>query len=406
MRPGTITSGQEDAAAATGNISPIRRPGVWPPGFVATEADREALLLLSHLEGIRPGDLHALAWREGSAAACLAAVSAGAAGTPADRGIAASADLRAIRSVLRRGGGRAVTPFDREYPERLLDLPDPPACLFVRGRPLVVSGDSAPAVAMVGARASSAYGREVSGEIAAGVASAGVVVVSGAARGIDGAAHRGALRAGGPTVAVLGSGIDVAYPRGNRRLIEDIAAAGTVISEYPPGIPPRQWRFPARNRIVAALARAVLVVEGAPRSGSLITVDFATDLGRDVMAVPGPVTSPLSAVPHELIRDGAALIRSAGDVLAVLELEPSGEGPRTVLDGAPGGSPEEQRVLDAIAGGPTTADAAARAAGLAPARTLAVLVSLELRGLVRAAGGRYERAVGTERPSAAAPAGG
>ncbi|HEX2031256.1 MAG TPA: DNA-processing protein DprA [Actinomycetota bacterium] len=395
------------AAPAAEVAAPIRRPGAWPPAFVASQADRDALVVLAHLEGMPPAELHSLAWREGAASACLAAVTRGASATPGDRRIAAAVDPGAVRSALARIGARVVTPADPEYPERLLHLPDPPACLFVRGRRLAVGGESGPAVGIVGARASSAYGREVAAEIAAGVASAGVAVVSGAARGIDGCAHRGALRAGGPTVAVLGSGIDVAYPRANRRLIEEIAAAGTVISEYPPGMPPHQRRFPARNRIVAALARAVLVVEGAPKSGSLITVEFATDLGRDVMAVPGPVTSPLSIVPHELIRDGAALIRSADDVLAVLGLPPE-PGRRALGSGPPAAdaSPDERRLLEAIAGGPTTADAAARTAGLDPARTLAALVSLELSGAIRAVGGRYERAGRGHGPVPDAPEGG
>ncbi|MGH2723303.1 MAG: DNA-processing protein DprA [Actinomycetota bacterium] len=240
---------------------------------------------------------------------------------PVGPGGAGGIDVRRVSQALRRAGARLAVPGDGEYPERLLDLPDPPACLFLRGRPPPGAGGRPEvAVAVVGARACSPYGREVAEGIGAGVAAAGVAVVSGAAIGIDGAAHRGALRVGGPTVAVLGSGIDTAYPQRHRGLIDRIAEAGSVLSEYPPGVKPEPRRFPARNRIVAGLARAVVVVEGAPGSGSLITAEFAQDLGRDVLAVPGPVTSPLSQAPHELIRDGGTLVRGAEDVLAWLDL--------------------------------------------------------------------------------------
>jgi DNA processing protein len=288
-----------------------------------------------------------------------------------------------------------AAPGDGDYPPALLELTDPPMCLFVRG----ALPNPRPAVAMVGARRCTPYGREAAETIAAGLGAAGVTVVSGAAVGIDAAGHRGALRAGGPTVAVLGSGIDVDYPPRNAGLIERIATAGAVVSEYPPGIEARPHRFPARNRLVAALAQGVIVVEGAPGSGSLITVEFALDLGRDVMAVPGAITGPLSDVPHALIRDGAALIRGAGDVLETLGLAParSPSSPKGVphpdREPAPTGLTEdERRFLELVPGTPATLDAVARSAGVDPARALRVLGALELRGLVTVDGGRYRRA--------------
>ncbi|HJV05661.1 MAG TPA: DNA-processing protein DprA, partial [Actinomycetota bacterium] len=303
-------------------VSPERafeggRPGEWPAGFAASQEDRDAILVLSHLESLTPRDLRRVAREEGTAVRCLAAIRSGAVGTEGDRDTVRRVDISSVRAALGSARARVACPGDPEYPPAVLDLVDPPACLFLRGRPL----PTGPAIAVVGARLCSPYGLEMTSAIASGVAAAGVVAVSGAALGIDAAAHRGALRVDGHTVAVLGSGVDVPHPRSNRRLIEDIARVGTVVSEYPPGTPPAPRRFPARNRIIAALSRAVVVVEGAAGSGSLLTADFAVDLHRDVMAVPGPVTSPLSEAPHALIRDGAALVRSPEDVLAPLGLE-------------------------------------------------------------------------------------
>ncbi|MGH2738610.1 MAG: DNA-processing protein DprA, partial [Actinomycetota bacterium] len=325
---------------------------------------------------------------------CLRAVAAGAArgASARDRAVAERVEPGSIRAGLAGCGARMAAPGDQDYPPGLLDLTDPPMCLFVRGtlpRPR-------PAVAMVGARRCTPYGREAAETIAAGLGAAGVTVVSGVAVGIDAAGHRGALRAGGPTVAVLGSGIDVAYPPRNAGLIEEVVGAGAVVSEYPPGIEARPHRFPARNRLVAALAQGVIVVEGAPGSGSLISVEFALDLGRDVMAVPGAITGPLSDVPHALIRDGAALIRGAGDVLETLGLA-TASSPKGVPDPdrepAPTGLTEdERRFLELVPGTPAILDAVARSAGVDPARALRVLGALELRGLVIVDGGRYRRA--------------
>jgi DNA processing protein len=365
--------------------APVALPGAWPAEFVRTGRDRDAVLVLSHLESLTPRELHRLAVREGSADRCLAAVRAGGAGTDGDREAARTVDVRAVRDALAGCGGRTVFPGDDEYPGDLLDLTDPPACVFLRGRPIREGA----AVAVVGARLCSPYGLELASTLAGGIAAVGVTVVSGAALGIDAAAHRAALRADGDTIAVLGSGIDIPYPRRNRRLLDTIAEVGTVISEYPPGIRPVPRRFPARNRIVAALGRAVLVVEGATGSGSILTAEFAADLGREVLAVPGPVTSPLSDAPHALIRDGATLVRATEDVLAILGIDGEGGGEAGVV---PGLSEEERRVLGAVTGTGLTLESVAARAGVPPTVAMEALAELELRALVRAAGGRYERA--------------
>lgn len=381
-------------AAPARSVTGPSPPGVWPADFVAGPADRDAVLIMAHLEGITPADLHALAWKEGTARACLRAVRAGAAraASARDRAVAESVEPASVRATLAGCGARLVVPGEDDYPPGFLTLTDPPMCIFVRG----TLPAPRPAVAMVGARRCTPYGREAAETIASGLGTAGVTVVSGAAVGIDAAGHRGALRAGGPTVAVLGSGIDVAYPPRNAGLIARIARAGAVVSEYPPGVKALPHRFPARNRLVAALGQGVIVVEGAPGSGSLITVEFALDIGRDVMAVPGAITGLLSDVPHALIRDGAALIRGAGDVLEVLGLAPAGtpkRGPNLDLEPSLAGLTEdERRFLELFPGSLVTLDAVATSAGVDPARALRVLGALELKGLVTGEGGRYRRA--------------
>jgi DNA processing protein len=386
-------------------------PRGWPEGFVSEPADREALLLLAHLDGLTPRRLHSLAWHVGSARGCLAAVRAGGTGSASDRAQSAEIVPDRVRAALVRCGARHVFPGDDDYPMGLLDLPDPPASLFVRGKSLLTLG---PTLAMVGARRCSQYGREVAEMIGRGVAAAAVTVVSGAALGIDAASHKGALSVGSglasedrrrgpgfpafPTLAVLGSGIDRPHPQRNRALIEEIAAVGAVVSEYPPGVPALPWRFPARNRLVAALSRAVVVVEGAAGSGSMITAEFALEMGRDVLAVPGAVTSPLAAVPHQLLREGACLVRGAQDVLEVLGLEPVapplGDAAGWADDSLPSA---ERRALEEVTGSPVTVDAVAAGARMNVEEALSALVALELRGIVREVAGRYERTAATAR---------
>jgi DNA processing protein len=360
-------------------------PDGWPPEFAVAAEDRGAALVLASLRGVAPLDLLVVADRVRTASACLRAIVAGEVGSDGDRAFIAGAEPKALRGAVDAAGARFVAWGDPEYPGGLGDLADPPLGVFVRGRALEPPSRR-PAVAMVGARRSTPYGREVAERIAAGLAAAGVVVVSGAALGIDAAAHRGALTTGW-TVGVLGSGIDEPYPATNRVLIERIASEGTLLSEYAPGTPAEPFRFPARNRIVAALVRAVIVVEGAPGSGSMITVGHALDCGRDVLAVPGPVTAPLSAIPNDLIRGGAPLVRDAEDALEDLGLAgvASADGAGPDLSGAPAA------VLAALGGVAEDLETIATRSGMPAQDVLTALLELELRGLARRVGGRFER---------------
>jgi DNA processing protein len=365
----------EDAFAPTG----------WPHGFGESAEERRAVAVLASLRGISPRNLHRLCWREESASAALAGIRSGRAGSDADREHAAGTDADAVIRMTTEAGARLLTPHDVEYPSSVLELDDPPVALFVRGARIDVSELR---VAIVGARRCSSLGGEIARDLGRRLGRAGVCVVSGAAYGIDAASHRGALDAGGRTIAVLGSGIDVGYPRSSADLIDRIAEAGSVVSEYAPGVPAEPHRFPARNRILVAMATALVVVEGAGLSGSRISVDHALDLGRDVFAVPGPVTSPLAEVPLSLIREGATMIRGADDLLTDLGIRvPSdGERPDPPIE-LPG---DERRVWNSLAE-PSLPDAVARSAMLCLPDAMAALIRLELRGLVRSTGGRFER---------------
>jgi DNA processing protein len=275
----------------------------------------------------------------------------------------------------------ALVRGDAAYPELLEALRDPPDPLLLRGERTDLLRQ--PAVAIVGARSCSPYGAQVGRMLGRKLAAAGAVVVSGLARGVDGEAHRGALEAGGRTVAVLGCGIDRDYPARHAELARRIADTGLVVSEYPTGVEPAPWRFPARNRIIAALALALVVVEARTRSGALTTVDFALELGREVFAVPGEITSALSAGTNELIRQGATPLLAASDLHDVLGLEPA----------APSAGPEvsaaARDVLALLAGGLQGVDELVARSALAAADVAAALVELELAGLVGQTDGVY-----------------
>ena len=270
----------------------------------------------------------------------------------------------------------------RELPELLRQIHDPPPTLFLRGG-ADVEVLWRPAVAIVGARACSTYGAQVARMLGRELAASGLVVVSGLARGVDGEAHRGALDAGGVTVAVLGCGIDRDYPAAHTELARRICERGLVVSEYEPGVEPAPWRFPARNRIIAGLTAATVIVEARERSGALITADFALEDGREVFAVPGEITSMLSTGTNRLLRQGATPLTSTEDVLELFGLSLA-QGPQ-----APTLSVAAAKVLERLAEGAVSADELARATRLEPGPLAAGLAELELGGLVAEAEGRY-----------------
>jgi DNA processing protein len=260
-------------------------------------------------------------------------------------------------------------------PPLLGAIHDPPPGIFLRGA-APPDALARPAVAIVGARACSPYGAQVARMLGRELAAAGLAVVSGLARGVDGEAHRGALEAGGLTFAVLGCGIDRDYPASHRELAARIAATGLIVSEYAPGVEPAPWRFPARNRIVAGLARATVVVEARERSGALITADLALEEGRDVLAVPGEITASLSAGSNALLKLGAAPLTAAADVLELfgIETQPAGE---------------RHPLVELL---PASADELARSTGRPAGELAAELAALELDGLVVGADGVYRSA--------------
>jgi DNA processing protein len=270
---------------------------------------------------------------------------------------------------------------DPQYPILLSRTPVPPERLNLRGR---ILRSDALAVAIVGSRSPTPYGRYMARLIAGDLAASGVTVISGLARGIDAQAHEAALEKGGRTLAVLGCGLDIDYPRGSGDLRKRIIASGALISEYDPGTPPLPGNFPSRNRIISGLSLGVVVVQAAERSGSLITARWALDQGREVMAVPGRADDPLSAGPIALLRDGAAPACGADDVLRSIGLEDMAK--PTKDTGTRGHGP----VVEALGPGPRLPEDLARATGLTLPRVLSELSKLELEGLVvRDEGGQF-----------------
>jgi DNA processing protein len=295
-------------------------------------------------------------------------------------------DEQAFRAELAARGLRWLGRSDPAFPPLLRAIHDPPPGLFLRG-----AGDvsllAQICVAVVGSRACSPYGTAVAVSFGRRLAESGVIVVSGLARGVDAAAHRGALE-GGVTVAVLGCGVDRDYPRAHAGLAERVAERGLIVSEYPPGVEPAPWRFPARNRIVAGLCRATVVVEARARSGALITADLALEEGREVLAVPGEITTALSDGTNALLRLGATPATCAEDVLEAVGVEPTAPEP------APRTSQLGAVVLGIVADGPAGVDDVVRRTGLTAAEVAAALAELELAGLVAAGDGLYRGVTG------------
>jgi DNA processing protein len=294
-------------------------------------------------------------------------------------------DEAAYRARLADRGIAFVGRREPEYPALLRELHDPPPGLFLRGSggtALLVSR----AVAVVGARACSSYGSLVARLLGRELAAAGVLVISGLARGVDGEAHRGALEAGGLTLAVLGCGVDRDYPAAHSQLAGRIRERGLTVSEYAPGVEPAPWRFPARNRLIAGLAAATVVVEARERSGALITADLALEAGREVFAVPGEITSALSVGTNALLRLGATPLTASRDVLEALGVE-APEPDETQIGEMPA------RVLSVLAREPAGVDELVRGTGLDAAAVAKALAELELAGIVAEAEGLY-RGVG------------
>ena len=290
-------------------------------------------------------------------------------------------DEQAYRLRLAAGGLSWIGRSEAQFPPRLRLIHDPPPGLFMRASEPLDLGHR-PTVAIVGARACSSYGGQVARLVGRELAAAGLVVVSGLARGVDGEAHRGALEAGGATVGVLGCGVDRDYPAAHASLARGICEHGLVVSEYAPGVEPAPWRFPARNRIVAGLAAATVVVEAREGSGALITADFALEAGREVFAVPGEITSSLSAGTNALLRLGATPLTRVSDVLEPLGIEPARSEPAELGEHA-------RAVLAALAEEPAGADELGRVTGLDAAALATALAELELAGAAAEAEGIY-----------------
>ncbi|HUA71968.1 MAG TPA: DNA-processing protein DprA [Solirubrobacteraceae bacterium] len=292
-------------------------------------------------------------------------------------------DPDGLRSRSGTAGLETICVCDPAYPAGLRALAAPPAVLHVAGGAVDLLGGES--VAIVGSRRASPYGLDVARSLGRGLAISGITVVSGMALGIDSAAHAGALEAGGPTVAVLPGSADQPYPPGKRALYRRIATSGAVVSELGPGADVWRWMFPARNRIIAALAALTVVVEASERSGALVTARLARGIGRPVGAVPGRVTTPQATGPNCLLAGGACVVRGPQDILDHL----FGVGERTVRASRRQPPSELQPLLTAIAEGYETAAALARA-GFEPENGLAALAALELDGFVRrGTGGRY-----------------
>ncbi len=281
-----------------------------------------------------------------------------------------------------------ITIHDKSYPEGLKRIPDAPLVLYVKGG---IKNEDKYAVAIVGSRHSTDYGLGIAERLSYQIASYGLTVVSGMARGIDSAAHRGALKARCRTIAVLGSGIDVPYPLENKRLMKSIASSGAVISEFPLGTPPNKENFPKRNRIISALSLGVVVVEATVDSGSLITVGYALEQGKEVFAVPGNITSRNSKGTNNLIKKGATLVENAEEIID--ELKPQLKGiireDRLFSEKTLPVMTDDEKILYSFLGNePKHIDVIVRETNMSSSKSLSILLSLELKGVIRQVDGK------------------
>ncbi|MBI5143065.1 MAG: DNA-protecting protein DprA [Nitrospirae bacterium] len=291
-----------------------------------------------------------------------------------------------------RKGIRLITHDDADYPELLSNIHDPPVLLYLRGSLAKTDTNS---IAIVGTRYPTSYGVKTAERLGGGLAERGITVVSGLAKGIDAAAHKAAMRACGRTIAVLGCGVDVVYPPEHRTLYDEIAESGAIISEYPPGARPERWNFPVRNRIISGLSLGTVVVEAAAGSGSLITARYASEQGREVFAVPGPVTLATSKGANGLLKQGARLVEDATDVIAELSGVFRGMLKTASSAGSATGSAvkkpdftgDELALLKIMGNEPKHIDEITVAGGLGASRTSGILLLLEMKGGVRRHGG-------------------
>jgi DNA processing protein len=280
--------------------------------------------------------------------------------------------------------------IDKEYPELLKKIPNPPMVLYLKGNSKLFHSNvlrNARMIAVVGTRHITHYGREITKMFAGELARSGLIIVSGMAYGVDGVAHKACLDVGGKTIAILGNGVDMAYPRENAKLYEEILdGSGLIISELPPGTPPSVGSFPSRNRIVAGLSQAVLVTEGASDSGSLITANFGLEFGRKVFAIPGPITSSLSAAPLRLIEKGAKLVVSPEDVIKELGLKINELGTKKVYLGL---SKEEEKIVKLLENESLSFDEIVRALKLDSSKVASILTMMEIKGIIKNSEGGY-----------------
>ncbi|GAB4421247.1 MAG: DNA-processing protein DprA [Anaerolineales bacterium] len=290
-------------------------------------------------------------------------------------------DLDLVWQNIRNQGIQILTWGDETYPQRLKEIAQPPPVLYLRGQLLP---EDHFAVAIVGTRRVSPYGRQVTEEIATALAANGITIVSGLARGVDAIAHRAALKAGGRTLAVLGSGVDKIYPPENRALAEQMFDSGAVLSDYAPGTPPESSNFPPRNRIISGLSLAVVVVEAGKTSGALITAEFAAEQGREIFAVPGSILAPQSKGTNKLIQQGAHPLLSAQDIMQALNLTRVSQ-QKAALKTLPADA-VEATLLSALDAEPRHVDEIRNQTGLPVEKVSSTLVMMELKGLVRQVG--------------------
>ena len=287
--------------------------------------------------------------------------------------------------LMEKVNARLISFWDKNYPELLKKIYDPPVILFVRGQ---IESLQIPGLAVVGTRNPSSYGKLITEKLSREIASQGVVITSGLARGLDTIAHRSAVVCGGKTLAVVGTGVDVFYPFENKELAKQIIASGALISEFPMGDKPDAPHFPRRNRIIAGISQATLVIEAGKGSGALITADFALEQGKDIFSIPGNISSPKSFGTNRLIQDGAAIVLCSDDILSILKIIPGQKLPLTNVTPTVSLSKDENEILQILSNEPMYIDLIAQKAETSTSHSLFILLSLELKNLVRQMAGK------------------